>query len=162
MTREEITASFASGYKRFKLTVKEVPPEAFHFKPSPEAWSIHQIVIHVADSEVSGYDRFRKAIAENGVNVVVYDQNAWAERLEYDAQNTRQSLKLIKHLRAATSQLLRLIPEETWNNHVIHPEHGKITLAELVPYYDTHITKHCEQIRRNVKAWEKAGKPSQS
>lgn len=161
MNREDIITSFALGYKRFKSTVKEVPPEAFHFKPSPEAWSIHQIVIHVADSEVSGFDRFRKAIAENGVTVAVYDQSAWAGRLQYEAQDTRQSLKLIKHLRAATSQLLRLIPEKTWDNHVIHPENGRMTLAELIPYYDNHITKHCDQIRRNVRAWEKAGKPSQ-
>jgi uncharacterized damage-inducible protein DinB len=160
MNREDTIASYASGYKRFKSVLKEVPPDALHFKPSPKAWSIHQIVIHLADSEVSGYDRFRKAIAENGVTVAVYDHNAWAERLHYDAQDTRQYLKLLKYVRATTSQLLRSIPDETWDNHIIHPENGKMTLADLVPYYDTHITKHCDQVRRNVAAWEKAGRPA--
>jgi uncharacterized damage-inducible protein DinB len=154
MNYNEVIDDYASAFDRLTAALQSIPDAAYHFKPSPEAWSIHQIIIHVADAEVSGYVRFRKAIAEDGVTVDVYDQNAWTERLNYDQMDAAEALALFRYLRSATTRLLRSCGEEIWGGAIVHPEGGRMTLAELVPYYDEHVTKHCGQIRRTFEAWQ--------
>lgn len=160
MTREELIESFATGYKRFKAALKELPKEANHFKPSPTAWSIHEIMIHMPDSEASGFVRFRKIIAQSGETVDVYDQDDWANKLSYPERNGKDALALFKQLRKSTTELIRLADNSVWeNNFVNHPEDGKLTLEKCLELYANHVDKHIGQMQRNVAAWEKAGRP---
>jgi uncharacterized damage-inducible protein DinB len=45
-----------------------------HHRPAEGEWSIHEIVIHLADSEVMGYARLRKTLAEEDAILAVYDE----------------------------------------------------------------------------------------
>ena len=43
--------------------VAETPREMWQFRPAPGAWSVHEIIVHLADSELNAYARVRKALA---------------------------------------------------------------------------------------------------
>jgi hypothetical protein len=160
MTREELIESFATGYKRFKAALKELPRDANHFKPSEAAWSIHEIIIHMPDSEASGFIRFRKIIAQSGVTVDVYDQDDWTNNLQCSRRDSQGALALFKQMRKSTTELVRLADESVWgNNYVNHPEDGKLTLEKCLEMYADHVDAHIGQMQRNVEAWEKAGRP---
>jgi hypothetical protein len=152
--------AFAAGSDRLRAKLNEVPKEANHFKPKPDAWSIHEIIIHMPDSEASGLIRFRKIIAESGVTVDVYDQDAWVNELSYQKRDAKGALALFKQMRLATAELLRSVDDSVWaENYVMHPEDGKLTLKRCLELYTLHVDKHIEQIQRNRDAWEKAGRP---
>ena len=51
MTRAELLEAFLSGPDRVEKRLTELPHELMHYKPSPDAWSVHEIIIHLADSE---------------------------------------------------------------------------------------------------------------
>lgn len=160
MTRAEALATYAAGPDRLAETLAQVPLDAMTFKPSPNAWSVREIIHHLPDSELSGVVRCRKIIAESGVTVDVYDQDVWSRGLKYQTRDTTDALELFRFLRSYTTGLLRTVDEAVWqNNFIMHPERGRLTLDKWVVIYAEHVDMHVGQIQRNVEAWEKAGRP---
>jgi hypothetical protein len=128
------------------------------FKPSPERWSVHEIVIHLADSEVNSYARCRKFIAEPGSSVMAYDQNIWTSSLKYHQQNAQDALKLFRWLRHNTFQLIKSLPESVWSYTVQHPENGLMTMDNWLDVYERHTRGHIGQMKKNYDEWKKTFK----
>jgi hypothetical protein len=124
-----------------------------HWKPGPAKWSIHQIVVHLVDSEVNGYIRCRALVAEPGKTVMAYDQDHWANDLEYESQDLEESLELFRLLRRSTHRLLEAIPDSAWNHTIHHPERGMMMLDDWLQSYASHVPLHLGQINRNMKEW---------
>jgi len=157
MTTEEITSrieSYASGYRKIADTLQEFPEEMRRYKPSPSQWSIHEIIIHLSDSEAVAYARCRTFIAEPGKQVMGYDQDLWASHLNYHSQNTNDALELFKYLRIMTHALIKDLPYTMWNNVVNHSERGIMKFYEWLHTYDDHVTKHIGQMNRVYKNWQ--------
>ncbi len=116
--------------------------------PAENEWSIHEIVIHLADSEAVGYIRLRMAIAEDDPLLPIYEQAAWAKRLKYDAQARGLALALFANLRAASAALLRTLAAEEWERVATHPERGRMSVCDLFNLYSEHGEVHLQQIER--------------
>ena len=160
MTRRELMDSFAQGYDIIKAAVERTPKGAMDFRPSPHAWTIREIVHHMPDSEASAFVRCRKIIAQSGVTVDVYDQDIWTDKLKYRSRDITHALELFRLMRVYTVELLGTVEESVWaNNYIMHPENGKMSLERWLELYAVHADKHAGQIRRNIEAWEKAGRP---
>ena len=160
MTRHDLLNSFAQGYDTLKKTLEQVPKGAIDFRPAPGAWTIREIIHHMPDSEASGYVRCRKIIAQSGVTVDVYDQDIWTDKLKYRSRDTTHALELFRLMRTYTIELLQTVDESVWtNNYIMHPENGKMTLERWLELYAIHADKHAAQIKRNIDAWERGGRP---
>jgi len=129
------------------------PRAMWRFRPSASDWTIHEIIIHVADSEANSYARCRRAIAEPGASVMAYDEWQWAKALNYAAQNPDEALDLFRVLRRNTYHLVQTLPESTWAHTIHHPENGLMTLADWLEVYTRHVPDHIEQMRRVHAAW---------
>ncbi len=157
MTKEERDKKlelFLSGYDNMKAALQKYPEEMWKYRLAPDKWSIHEIVVHIADSEVYGFGRFRKAVAEPGVTVDVYDQDAWVNSFDYHDFSTEDALELFRYLRINTYNMLKKIPEKTWKNTIVHPEGGEVTMEFLLGMYEDHIPVHILQMDRNLEAWQ--------
>ena len=84
--RDLLIESYGKAYDSLIEALKEFPKEMWQWKPTPEKWSIHEIIIHIADSEANSFIRCRRFIAEPGSGVYGYDENKWAERLDYHSR----------------------------------------------------------------------------
>ena len=155
MKNQEWFSRYIDGYDLIIYQLQQIPAQAIHFKPAPNQWSISEIIVHLADSEVNGFVRAKKIIAESGSTVTVYEQEAWANALHYDLMDYQDALELIKVLRKNLYSLLKLIDEKTWNNYIFHPEIGKITLMDWIQLYIDHIDIHIQQMHRNFYDWRK-------
>lgn len=155
MDLSRMLLSYLKGIDDFINVLPEFPKKMWDYKPAPNRWSIKEIIIHMADSEANSYVRCRKIISENGSNVLVYDQDKWAEVLKYKDQNIEASLELFKQLRLTTYNLLITIPEETWDNYCMHPELGRVTLRDWLKTYTDHVHIHISQMRDNHDDWKK-------
>ncbi len=154
MARSENLKNFRNGFEKIRTALQNYPKQAFDFKPSPERWSIREIIIHLADSETNAYTRCRKILAESGSEIMVYDQDKWANELKYKNQDIDLALELFADLRIVTYLLLKSLPEEKWNNYIIHPEKGKITLDQWLEIYSNHVDVHINQMNRNLAEWQ--------
>lgn len=130
-----------------------LPPEMLSYKPAPERWSVHEILIHITDSEANSYIRCRRFIAEPGSDVMAYDENKWAAALDYHNQSITESLELFRLLRNTSYKLIRNLPDDVWSNTIEHPENGTMTFDDWLDTYERHIPVHIAQMERNLKAW---------
>lgn len=135
-----------------RTALEGLDERSIQYKPAVDEWSIHEIVIHLADSETMGYWRLRKTLAETGSTLPVYDEAAWAQKLAYTTQDRELALALFASLRASTAALLRSLPPEAWELTSNHPEHGKINVYDLFTIYLEHGEIHLQQIERIKQA----------
>jgi hypothetical protein len=166
MTHEERNAKIESYGRAHDLLIDAlatVPREMWLYKPAPEKWSVHEVIIHIADSEANSYVRCRRFIAEPGLMVMAYDENKWASALNYHGQSTDDALELFRLLRRSCHELIRALPEHVWSNTIEHPENGTMTFDDWLDTYERHIPVHIAQIQRNLASWrasQEAGVPS--
>lgn len=142
--------TYAIIAERVTAAIAGLTPAQMQATPVPGEWSIHQIVIHLADSEVVGYERIRRTIAEERPLLQPYDENAWGSNLYYHQQDPRLALELFKLLRQASAALLRQLPSETWERVGVHTENGEMSLYSIFQTYLNHGEAHLRQIE-NVK-----------
>jgi hypothetical protein len=156
--REEIRRElelFGFGPSVLQAALRQLPKRMWCYQPRNDRWSIHDIVIHLADAEASAYMRCRRFIAEPGSNDPEFDSQRWRQSLGYFNQSVREALDIIVHLRKATHKLLCALPDNTWDNNVTHPRLGPITLKRWMTIQERHIPHHIEQMRDNYASWIK-------
>lgn len=154
--RNEKIELYGRGFDLLKAALAEVPAEAMKFKPEPKEWSVHEIIIHIADSETNAALRARKLIVEPGSLLMAYDQDKWANELNYHAQNIEDALEATRVARKTTYELLKTLSDEVFNTHWLkHPEfEDPYTFEKWLNIYSGHIPGHIVQIQNNMIAWK--------
>ena len=156
--RKQKIITYGAANELLVEALKKFPKEMWKFKPGPERWSIHEIILHLADSETNSYIRCRRCIAESGKSVMAYDEDQWAVSLHYLDQSAEDALELFKILRQMSFNLIENLPESAWSNTINHPEGGIMTLDDWLNIYVNHIVDHIQQMQATYDAWEAAQK----
>lgn len=158
-TRAKELEVFGRGPVLLAEALRKCPRKMWLYRPSYDRWSIHEIILHLADSEAEGYIRCRQFIAEPGSAAQVYDAATWASSLGYFHQSTKEALGLISRLRRMTHRILLYIPEQVWSHSVRHPKKGSLSLEEWMQIQARHIPHHVEQIKQNYVLWAQTHPP---
>lgn len=162
MTREERKLkleSFGRGPASLMAALRMFPKKMWLYKITPDRWSIHEIIFHLADSEATSYIRCRRLIAEPGSSVLAYDPAIWASSLGYFHQSIKEAVDVTRLLRRMTYQLLRAVPEVVWLHTVEHPKLGRLSLERWLEIQERHIPHHLQQMGENYAAWLKLNPP---
>ena len=153
--RSHLIESYGEAYDMLVTALTEFPKEMWPWKPTPEKWSVHEIIIHITDSEANSYVRCRRFIAEPGSGVYGYDQDKWAIDLKYHNQSIEDNLQLFKWLRKLSYDLIKTVDDKTWETATInHSENGIMKFEEWLKIYEEHIPVHIKQMRRNLEEWK--------
>lgn len=161
MTRDEKRQkieSFGRGPALLSAALRSFPKRMWLYRQSPERWSIHEIIHHLADSEASGYVQCRSFIAEPGSRALQPNAVRWASSLGYFHQSTREALDLIRRLRKANYQLLVSLPPHAWSCAVENSDGTQMDLDCWLDRQERHIPHHIEQMQQNYDHWL-AGNP---
>jgi hypothetical protein len=165
MTRDErrqMLESFGRSPALLATGLRQLPKKMWLYKPSPQRWSIHEIILHLADSEASSYVLCRHLIAEPEKTVAKFDAARWAGTLGYFHQSTREALEIIRRLRRMTYGLLVTVPEPVWLHALDHPAEGKISLETWMSRQERHIPHHIDQMKQNYEVWLRKHPPRKS
>jgi hypothetical protein len=130
----------------------------WQYRPADDRWTIHEILVHIADSEANSYIRCRRFLAEPGSAVLGYDEAGWARELHYHDQSPEDSMELFKWLRYKSFILIKDLPVSVWSNTVNHTENGLMTMDDWLDTYERHIPEHIAQMRSNYDAWMRKSK----
>jgi hypothetical protein len=148
---------YGRGFDLLTTALKEIPRQMWKFKPSAAEWSVHEVIIHLADSETNAALRARKLAVEPGGMLMGYDQDKWAVSLRYHDQNTEDALQVTKFARLTTYNLLKTLANEIFSHTAKHPEYDEpYTFEQWINTYSTHIPRHIQQINNNYEIWKKA------
>jgi len=152
--RNEKIELYGKGHDLLIELLKDIPQEMWKFKPEPKEWSVHEILVHLADSETNAALRARKLIVEPGGTLMGYDQDRWTIELDYHDQSYEDSLEIVRLARKTTYGLLKKQPDEVFDHWVKHPEYEEpYTFDDWINIYSAHIPGHIEQIKNNYKIW---------
>jgi hypothetical protein len=146
-------ALYAGAHRLLTEALARFPKEMWRFKPSESDWSIHEIVVHITDSEANSYIRARRLIAEPGRTLMDYNENAWAAGLDYHNIDTEDAVELFRWLRGNTHKLIVDLPDEIWAHTAYHPENGDTTLDDWLDTYTRHVPDHISQMESVHAAW---------
>lgn len=157
--RQSVLESFGRAPLLMAVALRQFPKKMWLFKPSRTRWSIHEIILHLADSEATAYILCRGYIADPGSAALEFDAARWAGSLGYFYQSTREAIEVIPRLRKMTYRLLLTVAEPVWSNTIEHPSHGVLNLDKWVRLQERHIPHHLEQMKENFEAWSKQNPP---
>src|SRR5271170_7463290 len=89
--RRQKLESFGRAPALLSSALRQFPKKMWIYKPANERWSIHEIIMHLADSEASAYVRCRAYIAEPSASQTAkFSASRWAGSLGYFHQSTRE------------------------------------------------------------------------
>jgi hypothetical protein len=132
--------------------IEGATPHELSWSPSPERWSITQIVVHLADAEIVGAWRFRSVLASDGIRLQAYDQDAWASAFHYERGDPHASSALFAALRSSTLAILRGVDPARLEHAGLHDERGRESVAHIMRMYAGHDLNHRGQIERLLEA----------
>ena len=156
-TRRQKLESYGNAASELDAALKRFPPEMWHYRDEHGCWSIHEHIVHIADSEANSYIRCRRLIAEPGLDLMAYDENRWATALDYHSIETVGAVELFRALRRQTFKLICDLPESAWSNTCYHPENGSMTLDDWLDVYERHVAEHVEYMKQNYEEWVRSG-----
>jgi hypothetical protein len=165
MTRDErrlMLESFGRGPALLCAALRPLPKKMWLYQPSSGRWSIHEIILHLADREVNSYFSFRRLIAEPHREFAEFDAAQWAGSLGYFHQSTREAIEIVRRLRKMTYQLAVALPPAVWLRAITHAQLGTITLEDWLQEQERHIPAYIDQIHQNYSLWLEAHPPRKS
>src|SRR6185503_16846317 len=112
--RSVLLDRLAAGAGKISAAWRDLPPAARAWRPGPAAWSAHEILCHCADAEANSYARIRFLVAEADPTIRAFDENRWAQAVDYHGLPAETGLSVVAALRAHTDALVRRLPEEAW------------------------------------------------
>jgi hypothetical protein len=110
------------------------------------AWSIAEILHHLADSELVMGFRYRKALAESGTRLQPFDEKLWARHLRYADSDPKAKLSLFSALRRDHVAMLSRLSAAQWRRFGLHDERGKETVERMMEMMAGHDLNHRRQI----------------
>ncbi len=138
--------------KKLAKLIKPLSKKQLSARPEPGKWSIAEILAHLVDAEIVGSWRMRLIIGSDGVPIQAFDQDVWAETFDYAARDPKVSLEIFRVLRENNLRMLKALPKNLWENHGMHSERGKETVAHLVRMFAGHDLNHLAQVEKIAKA----------
>ncbi len=152
--RDRLIEQYATGPKRLRAAVEAVPEEARKWRPAEDEFSVHEIVVHCADSETNAAGRIRYVVASEDAPIVGYDPGEWAAVTDYHAHPLEVALATVEAVRANTVPLLRRLPDSAWEKAATHTESGRYTGEDWLRIYSEHVEEHIAQVGSVMDAWK--------
>ena len=153
--RASLIRRYAEGPALLEAALAKVPAAALKWRPAPGKWSVHEVIVHCADSETNAHMRLRYLIGEADPLIVGYDQDKWAQTFHYHDLPLEPALATVRAVRANTVPLIERLTPEQWARTGRHTEHASYGAERWLEIYAEHLEVHARQIARNLEAWGK-------
>jgi hypothetical protein len=127
----------------------DVGPEQARWKPSPEKWSILEVVNHLADEEGEDFrTRLDLTLHHPGEPWPGIDPQGWVGARGYAERGLGESLDRFLGERERSLAWLGTLGDADWERAYVHPGAGRITAGSLLASWMAHDLLHIRQITR--------------
>jgi uncharacterized damage-inducible protein DinB len=111
----------------------------------PGAWSVRQVLHHLADSQLHGYIRHKTALVEDNPAIRPYDEDAWA-RLPDARLPAAAAFALLDAVTTRWRALCDDAPTVEASRTYAHATYGTVTIATHLHFFAWHARHHIAQI----------------
>jgi len=120
-------------------------------RPASGAWSVTEILAHLADSEIVYGYRIRIILEAGSPPIQGIDQDSWARFSDYAKHDPAVSLESLRINRQRLVALLKSLSRESLNLYGMHSERGKETVLRVAEMLAGHDINHMMQIRERLR-----------
>lgn len=111
------------------------------------SWGAIMIAHHMADADMHFAIRIREVLVHENPTLSVFDEETYAQTLDYNERPIEPALLLIKSIREETADLLLRLPEEAWSRIGTRADGLTLTLSQMVTRATNHAQDHIAQIK---------------
>ncbi|WP_353739156.1 DinB family protein [Cytobacillus oceanisediminis] len=129
---QALIEEYSRGFTMLMESISELSEEEIRYNPGKDKWSIHQIIIHITDSELVATHRMKKVLSEPEPLLPAPDQDAWASSLVYEQLDREQYLFLFKMLRSSMLPILHNLTTEQLERIAVYPDGARLTFKDFV------------------------------
>jgi hypothetical protein len=115
-------------------------------KPTPDQWSVLEVLKHIKDAEVVLNGRVKRILTEEHPYLSFQKVWDWADKPVEKKEMVGDVLAIYKQSRAETIRLLEEAQLKSWWRTAVHEEFGEVALLEQVSYFTAHEISHLRQI----------------
>jgi hypothetical protein len=144
--------AYSRGAELLRRTVGSTPESNWDARPIDGAWSIRQVVCHLADSEIVYADRMKRVIAEDNPTLFEADPNVFMPALYCSERPWETELNVIETIRAHMLPILQSCNAEDFQRIGVHSLDGPMTLETLLQRVTSHIPHHIAFIDVKLRA----------
>lgn len=149
LTLEDARRQLAATAECIRALVADVGAEQARWKPSPEKWSILEVVNHLADEEVEDFrTRLDLTLHRPGEPWPGIDPQGWVAARAYAERDLGESLDRFARERERSLAWLGALADPGWERAYVHPAAGRITAGSLLASWLAHDLLHVRQITR--------------
>jgi len=131
---------------------RQIPASTWIIKPSPNEWSLVEIVCHLRDVEAEvNLPRIRKVIQESNPFIPGKDTDPWASEREYILQDCLDALHSFLAVRMELLSVLENLAPDDWQRPARHAILGPSHIQELVGIMASHDRLHIQQAHQVLK-----------
>src|SRR4051812_11555959 len=129
--------------------------ERLHRRPAAEAWSAHEIVVHLrACAEVWGRS-IDRMLAEDHPTIRYVSPRGWMKKTDYLGRDFRETLHAFSERRAVLVTTLRALSANSWARGATFTGTTLGRAGTVLSYASRiadHEVRHLDQLRRTVKS----------
>lgn len=156
MTPQERTVlinQYKAGVREVLNAIEGISEGEMDFRRAPGKWSAREILHHLADSETTSAIRLRRLLVEDHPLIQGYDQDLFAQKLQYAKRPMQPAVQAFESARTTTAQILDFMKDEDWKRTGEHSESGAYSAETWLSIYAAHAHNHANQIRQNRSAY---------
>jgi hypothetical protein len=146
MEGKQPAAVQAATVKKLERLIKGVPAAKLRKRPTPDKWSVSEILAHLSETEIVAGFRMRLILGAPGTPIAAFDQDAWVKSGHYEKRDPRKSLDLFRVVREGNLALLKSLTPEQWKHYGMHSERGQETIEHIVRMFAGHDLNHLRQV----------------
>jgi hypothetical protein len=143
----DITLQLKKNSAIFSFMFSGVEAAFYNWKPTPEKWSLLEILCHLYDEEREDFRARLKHTLENPeLPLPSIDPAGWVTTRNYATWNFDETLKKFTNEREQSVKWLQSLKNANWQNTHHHPKFGVMTAEMFLHNWLAHDYLHMRQI----------------
>lgn len=141
--------------RQFRAAVAGLDDTQLDTPYRPGGWTVRQVIHHVPDSHLNAYTRFKLGLTEDTPTIKPYDEAAWAMLEDSRTTPVETSLSILDGIHDRWTRVLRAMTPADFSRGLMHPEHGRLSLDQLLAMYVWHGNHHTAHVAnlRSRSGW---------
>lgn len=131
---------------RLRETVDSLSDQELSKSYRDGAWTVRQLVHHIADSQLNMYQRLKLALTDENPTVPAFDEEKWAIQPDTNLP-IESSIKMLEGINERIVSLGNSLTEKQLDRTFNHQQNGKITVATKVAKLAWHEEHHLAHIK---------------
>jgi hypothetical protein len=154
MTPGEVADLLESSGQAFASTLNAITPGVASWHPAPGEWCVNEVVGHVIVTEKNGFEgRIRVILGADEPDLPKYDRDGLQKTRDDCARDPKALAQELLEVRGRSLDLIRSLSPEQIQRGGLHPDVGRLTVADLLHEWVHHDGNHLRQALANVQAY---------